>query len=83
MQRDDCLLIGRNDHVITVGSRALVFHWLERICPDGEYVVRGTNIDLSFHKISSVVYQSGGVVDGNTFPTRSLAECLSVVEQKG
>ena len=77
MNRDDCLLIGRNDHVVTVGSRDFCFRWLKEMCPDGEYIVRGPGIDLSFYRIGGVVYPCGGTVDGNVMPTRSLAECVS------
>ena len=77
MNRDDCLLIDRNDCVITAGSRDFCFQWLKHQCPDGEYAVRGRDIDLSFYRLEGIVYPSGGAVDGNLMPTRSLAECLS------
>lgn len=77
MHKDDCLLIGRNDHVVTVGPRDACFRWLKTRCPDGEYVVRGPGIDLSFHRLGGVVYPSGGTVDGSRMPTRSPAECLA------
>jgi hypothetical protein len=70
MNRDDCLLIGRNHHVIKFGSREVVFRWLKDQCSDGEYTVRGPGIDLSLYRLGGVVVRCGGTVDGQTMPTR-------------
>lgn len=77
MTKDDCLLLGRNQHVVTMGSRDFCFRWVKHRCRDGEYKVQGPGIDLHLIRIDGVVYPSGGSVDGNLMPSRSPAECAA------
>ena len=66
---EDTTLLDSHGEILTIADRDMVMRYIKHELPEGDYVVRGPEIDLKVYRIGGMIYPGGGVVDGGLIRT--------------